>query len=233
MGSTSINELFEVNLESNEVAFIYLGFAGIILRTKEKAIAIDVGEKCLNSRDIMEIKNLDIQLYSHTHWDHFNIDVTTKIFAKTKANIVAEPQVFEELKSIMASEGSVLYSAKPRGTIILNGLEVAIVGGIHPRPISIFRIKWDNFSIFHGADSGPVPLGNYPANVAFLPTGTPSPTCSPENALKMALDIKPRTIVAMHGRQVQMEKFKAIAKKKMPNVTVVIPKQNEVMKIIS
>ncbi|MFX0151165.1 MAG: MBL fold metallo-hydrolase [Candidatus Hodarchaeota archaeon] len=233
MGSTSINELFEVNLENNEIAFIYLGFAGIILRAKKKTIAIDIGEKCLNSRNIMEIKNLDIQLYSHTHWDHFDIDVTTKIFAHTNANIVAEPQVFEELKRIMTSEVSALHNAKPGETIILNGFEVAIVGGIHPRPISIFRIKWDNFSIFHGADSGPVPLDNYPANVAFLPTGTPSPTCSPENALKMAFDIKPRTIVTMHGSQKQMEKFKAIAKKKIPNVTVVIPKQNEVTKIIS
>jgi len=231
MGSTSFEELFKVSLEKNEIAFIYLGYAGIILKTKDKALAIDLGKKCLNYEDIMAIETLDIQLYSHTHWDHFDVDVTKELFTTTRAKIVAESQVYEELSKTMVSETSVLHIAKPGETLTINGFEVDTVVGVHPRPICIFRVKWADFSIFHGADSGPVPLENYYADVAFLPTGTPSPTCSPENALKMALDIKPKVIVAMHGTLKQMTKFKTITQKNMPDVKIILPQQNEVMKV--
>ncbi|MFX0182309.1 MAG: MBL fold metallo-hydrolase [Candidatus Hodarchaeota archaeon] len=218
-------------MQKNELTFIYLGFAGIILRTKDNTLAFDLGEKCISKEDIIGIKTLDIQFYSHTHWDHFDIDVTKELFSHTRAKIVAEAQVYEELSNIMESELSVLNIAKPGETLSINGFEVDTAVGVHPRPISIFRVKWADFSIFHGADSGPVSLKNYHADVAFLPTGTPSPTCSPENALKMALDIKPKVIVAMHGTVKQMTKLKSIAEKRIPDVKIILPQQNEVMKI--
>ena len=40
--------------------------------------------------------------------------------------------------------------------------------------------------MFHAGDSGYVQVKDYPSDLAFLPTGSPSPTASPEYALKLA-----------------------------------------------
>ena len=65
----------------------------------------------------------------------------------------------------------------------------------------------DGIAIFHGGDSGYVELKNYPSDVAFLPTGRMSPTASPENAYKMAVDLKPKQILPMHGSEKQKHQF--------------------------
>jgi len=68
---------------------------------------------------------------------------------------------------------------------------------------------------------------DYPAKLAFLPTGLPSPSCSPESALKFTLDLKPRVAVAMHGKLAQMNKFKTLVKKGLLDTTVIIPEKNK------
>ena len=95
--SDVIKKLYAVPLEENEIVFTFFGWAGIILRTKNHAIAIDIGKKCVQKREIKSIKHLDLQLYSHTHWDHFSLPVTKKIFEVTEASVIAEPQVAVEL----------------------------------------------------------------------------------------------------------------------------------------
>lgn len=70
-------------------------------------------------------------------------------------------------------------------------------------------------------------MKDYPAKLAFLPTGFPSPSCSPESALRLALDLEPHVAVAMHGKLAQMDKFKALVKKELPETTVIIPKKNK------
>lgn len=65
----------------------------------------------------------------------------------------------------------------------------------------MFLLEVDGLRIFHGGDSGYSQsikdLGR--ADVAFLPTGDPSPTASPEDAMKMALDLSPKLVVLFHG----------------------------------
>jgi L-ascorbate metabolism protein UlaG (beta-lactamase superfamily) len=80
-----------------------------------------------------------------------------------------------------------------------------------------------DLTIFHGGDSGYVPLKDYPTSIAFLPTGAPSPTCSPEEAFKMALDLKPSVVVTMHGNNYDNEEVKQKLKKNMPKTVVVMP----------
>jgi L-ascorbate metabolism protein UlaG (beta-lactamase superfamily) len=171
------------------------------------------------------IENLDLHFYSHNHWDHFSSNVTEQIFELTSAPVIAERQVASELENKITDKK--LKSTISGKTITINGFEIKAISGIHPCPITLFRVKWEEGSFFHGADSGYVPLKDYPADIAFIPTGSPSPSCSPEKALKMVLDVEPKVAIAMHGTKRQMEKFKTLTNKELPDITVIIPLVNK------
>jgi L-ascorbate metabolism protein UlaG (beta-lactamase superfamily) len=228
--SILIKELLTLPVEKNEVIFIYFGYSGVILRTEDKTIAIDMCKMCFEDDDrIEELKNLDLQLNTHTHRDHFDIETTKKIFENSGAMVIADPEVIKGLETQIPPEKMKGLTSGEKFSI--SGLEISAVSGVHPGSITLFKIKFPEFSIFHGGDSGCISLKEYTADLAFLPTGAPSPSCSPENALKMALDVNPKVIVTMHGNQDQMEKFKTLALKEMPDLNVIIPKIRGPVKI--
>ncbi|MFX0152380.1 MAG: MBL fold metallo-hydrolase, partial [Candidatus Hodarchaeota archaeon] len=179
-----ISDLITVSLEKNDVAFIYFGWAGILLKAKQKLIAFDLcpyDNILLKKQNVQKITTLDLQLNSHIHRDHFNLGSTKQLFQQTGAKIIVNPQIFDELKNEFPNE--VLFSAIPNKPITVGEFTVNSIEGIHPSPISVFHVKWDGLSVFHGADSDYVPLENYQADLAFIPTGYPSPSCSPEKGL--------------------------------------------------
>ncbi|MFX1538647.1 MAG: MBL fold metallo-hydrolase [Promethearchaeota archaeon] len=228
--SIPIKELLTIPLEKNELIFMYFGYSGIIFRTKDKTIAIDMCKMCFDTEDqIKVLTNLDLQLNTHTHRDHFDVETTMKIFEISGAMVVADNQVIKGLEKKMPPDKVKALTSGERFSI--DGLEISAVSGVHPGSITLFKIKFPEFSVFHGGDSGSIPLKDYTADLAFLPTGAPSPSCSPENALEMTLDVNPKVVVTMHGNQDQMQKFKTLALKEMPDLNVIIPKMKEPIKI--
>jgi len=76
---------------------------------------------------------------------------------------------------------------------------VAAISGVHCEPINLYHVKTGGLSILHCGNSGYVPLEEPTTKIAFLPTGNPSPTASPKDALRMALEAKPKYAIAIHG----------------------------------
>jgi L-ascorbate metabolism protein UlaG (beta-lactamase superfamily) len=218
--SELIRGFFSHSLEKEEIAFMYLGYAGIILRVKERAVAIDIPH-LLGNKEIDAFDKLELLLFTHNHRDHYNRARARRILKTTNAHVVAPAQVTDDLKGIIPSDR--LTTASSESPIRAGGFDIVAVEGVHPRPISVYRISKDTFSVFHGGDSGYAPVKDYPAKVAFLPTGRPSPSCSPENALRFAMDLKPSIAVAMHGTPAQFSKFKDLVEKELPDTTVIIP----------
>ncbi|MFW9991580.1 MAG: MBL fold metallo-hydrolase [Candidatus Odinarchaeota archaeon] len=226
-----ITELMTLSLKDEELAFIYFGWAGILLRAKQKTLAFDLSEFVLeqNNLKLESITMLDLQLNSHIHKDHFDLKGTTQFFMQTGARIVADPLVFEELKKKIPEEA--LFIGNPYKPLNVGDFKINAIEGRHPSPITLFRVRWNDVSIFHGADSDHVPLENYLAEIAFIPTGSPSPSCSPEKGLKMVLDVQPSIVVATHGTGEQMKEFEALVKKEMPETEVVIPERKKLIKV--
>ena len=228
--SNPIKKLLSIPVEKNEIAFTYFGYSGVIFNTKDQTIAIDMCKMCFDDdNQIKELKNLDLQLNTHTHRDHFDVETTLNIYKISEAMVVGDPEVIKGLGTKMPPERMKALTSGERFSI--DGLEISAVSGVHRGSITLFKISLPNFSIFHGGDSGVIPLKDYYADLAFLPTGAPSPTCSPENALKMALDVNPKVVVTMHGNQDQMQQFKTLVLKEMPDLNVIIPKIKEPVKI--
>lgn len=213
-------ELFALSPARNEVAYMFLGLSGVILRTSNRTVIIDPAN-LLKDEEVKALKGVDILLFTHSHGDHYSSKEALDIFKATNAPVIAEQLVANDLKGKIPSNK--LTSATPGKTYTFSDITINAVQGIHRGPIILYQIKLGGVSIFHGGDSGYVPVKDYPSDLAFLPTGNPSPTASPENAFKMASELKPSVVVAIHGSADQSKEFEGKVKKGMPSTTVIIP----------
>jgi L-ascorbate metabolism protein UlaG (beta-lactamase superfamily) len=213
-----------------EVLVFYLSFSGVIIRTAEATIIIDPADLLLAS-DIEKLKALGVDLlfYTHGHGDHFALDSALEIFKATQAYVAAEPSVAVQLRGKVPP--SRLLSAAAGKTLNAGKLRLDLVAGQHVGPILLVRIQAGDIRIFHGGDSGYGPLLDFPADVAILPTGRPSPTASPEAAFRMASDLKPQVVVVVHGSDAQNAEFEKKVRAGLKETTVVIPEPGKMVKV--
>jgi len=219
-----------------EVLVFYLsymgarGFSGVIIRTAEATIIIDPAD-FLSASDVEELKALGVDLlfYTHGHGDHFVPAWALEIFKATQAHVVAEAGVADQLRGLIPP--SRLRSPAAGKTLKVGKLKLDLVAGEHVGPILLTRIQAGDIRIFHGGDSGYVPLSDFPADVAILPTGSPSPTASPEAAFRMASDLKPQFVVPVHGSDAENAEFEKKVRHGLKETTVVIPEPGKMVKL--
>ncbi len=227
----SVDDFYAAELGPKEFAFIYAGYAGVLLRTKDTVVVLDPAD--LFSKVKKNIKSLDLITYSHSHFDHFNLANAVSLYKKTEATIISEYNMVEDLCKRIPSEkvlsGPEVFQGMGSTNFNVTGIKTKIYRGVHPRQIMQLRVSIGRLKIFHAADSGYWPVGKQTVDVAFLPTGAPSPTCHPGVALAMAMDIKPTFAIAMHGSKTQRQKFKDLAAHELPETTVIVPQENELV----
>lgn len=214
-----IGKFFALPLAKNEVAVFYLGVSGFLARTVNQAVLIDPAG-FLKKDEISAFKAVNLVLFTHNHLDHFSSGATEAIFKATAAPILAEPKVANKLKGKIPADK--LVSAESGKTYTFGDLTATAIQGIHRGPIMLYQIKVGDITMFHGGDSGYVNLKDYPSQVAFVPVGRMSPTASPENAFKMAADLKPNVATTMHGSEKQKREFEQKVKETMPQTAVLI-----------
>ncbi|MHA2352903.1 MAG: MBL fold metallo-hydrolase [Candidatus Thorarchaeota archaeon] len=228
----SVDKLYDTELGPKDFAFIYAGYAGVLLRTKDKVVALDPTD--LFSKVKKQIRSLDLITYSHSHFDHFNLSNAVALYKKTEATIISEYNMVEELRSQIPPEKvlsgpEVFQGLRDGPKFKLDGIKVELHRGVHPRQIAQCRVTIGRLKVFHAADSGYWPVGKGKVDVAFLPTGWPSPTCAPGVALAMAMDMRPTFAVAVHGEDEQSLMFKRLVEHELPDTTVAIPRVNELV----
>ncbi|MHA1479970.1 MAG: MBL fold metallo-hydrolase [Candidatus Thorarchaeota archaeon] len=226
----SIESLFSLDIGENEIAFLFLGYSGIILRANSVAIAIDPG-KGLSQEEIRMITDLELLFFTHNHWDHFTASVTLDIFEQTDANIIADGITAEELEGkIPANKLTAVKSGSDFTKYTIGNYEIEALRGVHVGPLNQYLINLGSVKVFHGGDSGYWRQVDKCADIAFVPTGT-ARTCSPEVALATISDFQPKIAVAMHGNRQNMSKFKKLMKKVYPETRLIIPKRFETVKV--
>ncbi|MHA1965597.1 MAG: MBL fold metallo-hydrolase [Candidatus Thorarchaeota archaeon] len=228
----SIDTFYDAKLGPKDFAFIYAGYAGILLRTKSSVVILDPAE--LFSKVMDQIRSLDLITYSHSHYDHYNLSNAVALYKNTEATIISEYSMVEELRSRIPPEkvlsGPEVFQALRDGPKFkLDGIKVELHRGVHTSQIAQCRVTIGRLKVFHAADSGYWPVGNDKVDVAFLPTGWPSGTCAPGVALAMAMDMKPTFAIAVHGDEEQHQSFKALVERELPDTTVIIPRVNELV----
>ncbi len=220
----AVKSLFSLELKNNALAFLFLGYSGILLRSEDLTIAVDPG-KSLTHTEVSAIKHLDLLLFTHNHWDHYKKDYAIRIFKQTRPHIVADIVSFEDLKAYVPS--NMLIKADPASkssTYKIEETMVTALQGIHVGPITQYLLNLGKIEIFHGGDSGYWRQKNISADLAFVPIGTAT-TCSPATALATIMDLSPKMAVPFHGRRREMKQFESLAKKVLPEVEVIIPEK--------
>ena len=214
----------------NEVLVFYLGYSGVIIRTSEATVIIDPADLLLTS-DIEKLKALGVDLlfFTHGHGDHFVPASALEIFKATQVYVAAEPGIARQLRGRIPP--SRLLNAAAGKSLKAGKLKLDFVAGQHVGPILLIRIQAGDIRIFHGGDSGNVPLKDVPSDVAILPTGDPSPTASPEAAFRMAADLKPQFVVTIHGSAAQNADFEKKVRAGLKETTVVIPEPGKMVKL--
>jgi L-ascorbate metabolism protein UlaG (beta-lactamase superfamily) len=218
------DEFFSVPLAEDEAAFVFLGYSAVLVRTAKGALIIDPANLLIDE-DMSHFKGkkVDAVLYTHGHGDHWQADVARGLFKATGASICGEDSVIRPLKTAAGIPREKIISLTPGRTQSAGEFKITPIRGKHVGPIILFHIQAGNIGIFHGGDSAYVPLKNFKAGLAFLPAGDPSPTASPDDALQMALDLKPVVIVTMHGSDSQYQQMTAKVKNALPSASVLIP----------
>ncbi len=222
-----IEQFSVLPLAKKELAVFYLGKSGFLARTSSSTIIIDPAG-FLKKDEVTNLKAADLLLFTHNHWDHFNSGETQAIFKVTAAPILAEPKVVKKLNGKIPTDK--LTSAESGKTYTFGDITVKAIQGIHLGPIILYQVRMGNLILFHGGDSGYVALNEYPSDIAFLPTGRPS--ASPEKAYKMASDLKPQVVLAMHGSEKQKRQLEQKIKEGMAQTTVVIKEPYTLQKIL-
>ncbi|MGQ9513863.1 MAG: MBL fold metallo-hydrolase [Thermoproteota archaeon] len=223
-----LNQLYRSHLDNGEVSMLYLGYSGVVLRTPSRVFAFDPAN-LIGQKDVSQLEKLDALFYSHGHGDHYSKDHAVLLSSKTGAYVVAEASLISEMKRAITSER--LVTAKPGEKWELDGFGFSSVSGIHRGPIVLFLVETEDISIFHGGDSAYVPLRNLKADIALVPTGSPSPTASPRDAFRMISDLRPKVAAAFHGSATQHSEFLSLVGKDLSQVKAIILEEGKVVKV--
>jgi L-ascorbate metabolism protein UlaG (beta-lactamase superfamily) len=220
----AIRQLYTIPLAGDSVGLIFLEYSAVILRLPDATIGMDLG-KSVETNQIQAIESLDLLLHSHTHYDHYQPRVIRQILKVTSPRVLVEPMIAKELEGkAIAEKVTAIHPGEP---VMEGQFEINAITGVHPRPITLFHVQGRDVSVFHGGDSGYVPLKEYRADLAILPCGMPSPSCTTETALQMAQDLQPKVVLVVHGRDKQRLECKRVIERELPSTRVHITRPFE------
>ncbi len=227
----SVSGFYATEVNDGQNAFMWLGegrgemagaaSAGVLIKTSKHTIIIDPSN-ILPDEAIKALKSLDLILITHEHRDHFDADSTVAIHEQTGAPVVVSAGVYPLLQDAIAEDK--LIEMLPNDVKTVNEIAIKAIPAKHPvdRPV-MYLISMDDLTIFHGSDSGFVDELNdvsSEVHLAFVPTGAPSPTASPEVAASMVRALKPYVTVPVHGT---FEEMKALEDMVGSETVIVIP----------
>ncbi len=232
MSEKAFAELAKLDLSADEIAFVFLEISAMAVKTSRHMLIIDPAD-FFNTKDVLTLGKVNAILITHEHYDHFNVSGTLELQKATGATVVCNPGTYASLNGKIEKEKLKVLEAGE--TLKVDGIKVTALESVHPgsKPL-VFLVDSNGTNFFHGSDSG-YPRGiekhKGRARVAFVPVGTPSPTASVGDAVRMVKALGSEKAVPIHGSGGEASEFKEKIGGEMPKVQVVIPKPSKVHKL--
>lgn len=143
-----------------------------------------------------KIKEADIILITHEHFDHCDVGAVENIVGTTFAKVVAPRQVLEKIKISERSKVEVKEGDK----LALKGVNIEVVPARHPQseyPIG-FVLRKGSESFYFAGDTYEFPeMMHIRADLAILPIGG-TYTMDPISAIVAVKNLRPKYVIPMH-----------------------------------
>jgi L-ascorbate metabolism protein UlaG (beta-lactamase superfamily) len=218
--------------EKNTILFVWFNqYAGIILKTPTKTLAIDPVDIKPKS-----LQNVDAILITHEHYDHLDPRLITEIQKATNCTIIADSASTKKLQHAIPTEK--LQEIKPGAEIKIGEVSVKAEKCNHTAqaPVTYIITSEDEVKVYHTADSLPFPeLGamgqREKFDVVFCSVGI-APGSTPQTGFEIARLTKPQVAVPYHTASTASQtQFAEIIKKELPKTACLIPEQNKIYQV--
>ena len=218
--------------EKNTILFVWFNqYAGIILKTPTKTLAIDPVDIKPKS-----LQNVDAILITHEHYDHLDPRLITEIQKATNCTIIADSASTKKLQHAIPTEK--LQEIKPGAEIKIGEVSVKAEKCNHTAqaPVTYIITSEDEVKVYHTADSLPFPeLGamgqREKFDVVFCSVGI-APGSTPQTGFEIARLTKPQVAVPYHTASTASQtQFAEILKKELPRTACLIPEQNKIYQV--
>ena len=216
----------------NTILFVWLNqYAGILLRTPSKTIAIDPVK--VNAK---KLQNVDAILITHEHYDHLDQRLLTEIQKATNCTIIADSASAKKLENTIPSDK--LHETMPGDETKIGAVSVKTKKCNHPAqaPVTYIITSEDGVKVYHTADSLPFPelaiMGQKEKfDIVFCTVGI-APGASPQTGFEIARLTKPELAIPYHtaSHEPQIE-FAKLLKKELYKTDCLIPEQNKIYQI--
>lgn len=138
-------------------------------------------------------KDIDIVLLSHTHADHYDKDIVSRIYQECNPKIISNKEVGEDLEKNNI-EHLVL---NPGQETNIDDINIRAVSCDHIIPSIGFLVDDGNQTVYYVGDSV-YQKQDEQTNMLFVPIGNRDLVMSPEEAAKFTAEIKPNLVVPIH-----------------------------------
>jgi len=218
--------------ERNTILFVWFNqYAGIVLKTPSKTLAIDPVEIKPKS-----LQNVDAILITHEHYDHLDPRLLIGIQKETNCTIIADTTSTKKLQHIITNEK--LLEIKPGAEIKIGEVSVKAEKCNHnaQTPVTYIITSEDQVKVYHTADSLPFPelamLGQKERfDVVFCTVGI-APGATPETGFEIARLTKPQVAVPYHtALAASQTQFAQLLKKELPRTACLVPEQNKIYQV--
>lgn len=218
--------------EENAVLFMLLNqYAGVLLKTPSKTIAIDPVDVKPKS-----LQNVDAILITHEHYDHLDPRLITEIQKETHCAVIADQASTRKLQLIIPVDK--LQEATAGTETKIGEVTVKAEKCNHPAqaPVTYIITSEDGVKVYHTADSLPFPelamMGkkeNF--DMVFCTVGI-APGSSPQTGFEIARLTKPQLAVPYHTESAASQtEFAQLLKKELPRTACLIPEQNKLYQV--
>ncbi len=179
-----------------------LGHCCLVIETKGKRIMTDPGSYTVNEQ--VKEKNIDLVLITHEHQDHLHVESLKEII-KNNLNVVV---ITNNGVGKLLTEVNIKYEILENSLKEFLGVEIEACICKHEEIYQAFKnVQNTGYFIdkrlFYPGDSFQKPLK--PVEILALPVA--GPWVSIKDAIKYAIDIKPKVCFPVHDGMIQKDKM--------------------------
>lgn len=211
------------------ISFLWKGCSAVLLKISGGiSILMDPGDH-FSLEEVDDFAgSVDVVMYTHEHSGHFDPKFLDDLVRKYSPYIVVNKGVFRTIRRRV--DWDKLINLKEGESAELLGMKVHALKAVHPgiHPV-VFLLEVMGKALFHGDSTAFSRMFEAfsPVDLAFIPSGSPSPSASPKDAVRIARSLIPNVVVPFHGNESELREVEESIRLSNLDVEVIVPPLGE------